>query len=276
MLGRSGRDGLMRMGWNPEDLIDCWTLVEDTGAWSADRRDSPWIRVLSQRVDFLRGLDILLFEPDNKKALLERRQLHRILARETWIFGDEYQLAVDDEALTQVLRRHLALLGREDLAGDVDEKVLTEDGVHGIIDLMLSKAVELPRAREHLVVELKRPTVKVGVDEITQIEKYAFAVATDERFSGTGVRWEFWVISNDMTDYAWQRSHQDHLPEGMIHRGQDVTIWVRKWGQVFEDCRRRLQFVQDNLNYRSTRDAAIAYLRRTHARYLPSSMEESA
>jgi len=183
---------------------------------------------------------------------------------------------VDDEALRQVLRRHLALLGREDLAGDVDEKVLTEDGVHGIIDLMLSKAFELPRAREHLVVELKRPAVKVGVDEITQIEKYAFAVAADERFSGTGVRWEFWVISNDMTDYAWQRSHQDHLPEGMIHRGQDFTIWVRKWGQVFEDCRRRLQFVQDNLNYRSTRDAAIAYLRRTHARYLPSSMEESA
>ena len=28
----------MRMGWNPEDLIDCWTLVEDTGGWLADRR----------------------------------------------------------------------------------------------------------------------------------------------------------------------------------------------------------------------------------------------
>jgi hypothetical protein len=36
--------------------------------------------------------------------------------------------------------------------------------------------------REHLIVELKAPKVKVGADEITQIEKYAYTVAEDERF----------------------------------------------------------------------------------------------
>lgn len=229
--------------------------------------------VVANRLDFLRSLEILLFERDNKKSLLERRQLHRILATETWLFGDEYALAVDDEPLTQVLKKHLALLGRPDLAADVDEKVIQEDGVHGVVDLMLSKAVELPRSREHLVIELKRPSVKIGPDEITQIERYAFAVAGDERFASTSTRWEFWVVSNELSDYAKQRSSQLNLPVGAIHQSDSLTIWVHSWGQVIEACRRRLKFVQENLNYQSTRDNAIQYLRTTHASYLPDTVE---
>lgn len=232
--------------------------------------------VVTNRLDFLSGLEVLLFESDNKKALLERRQLHRILAAETWVFGDEYVLAVDDEPLTQVLTKHLDLLGRTELAPEVEERVLTEEGVHGVVDLMLSKAVELPRNREHLVIELKRPSVKIGPDQITQIEKYAFAVAGDERFANTATRWDFWVISNEMTEYATRRSHQQGLPVGAVHQEDNITIWVRTWGQIIEDCRRRLKFVQDNLNYRSTRDNAIDYLRSAHARYLPEKVTEGA
>lgn len=228
--------------------------------------------VVTNRLDFLTGLEVLLFESENKKALLERRQLHRILAAESWVFGDEYVLAVDDESLTQVLTKHLRLLGRSALAPPVEEKVLTEEGVHGIVDLMLSKAVELPRHREHLVIELKRPSVKIGSDEITQIEKYAFAVAADERFANTRTRWEFWIVSNELTEYAIRRSTQQPLPAGVIHQEDNITIFARTWGQIIEDCRRRLMFVQDNLNYRSTRDHAIDYLRATHARYLPDSV----
>jgi hypothetical protein len=34
----------------------------------------------------------------------------------------------------------------------------------------------------------------------------------------------------------------------------------------------RLRFVQENLNYQSTREHAIKYLRKTHERYLPGSL----
>jgi len=44
---------------------------------------------IADRLDFLAGLDALVFDTDSKKQTLERRQLHRILANETWVFGEE-------------------------------------------------------------------------------------------------------------------------------------------------------------------------------------------
>ena len=84
---------------------------------------------------------------------------------------------------------------------------------------------------------------------------------------------DFWIVSNELTEYANRRSHQPRLPVGVIHQENNITIWVRSWGQIVEDCRRRLRFVQENLNYRSTRDQAIEYLRSTHERYLPDSVQ---
>jgi hypothetical protein len=69
--------------------------------------------VVADRLKFLHGLDALLFEPDNKKHLKERSQLHRILADNTWVFGEEFSLTVDDQALTEVLRKHRKIIGDE-------------------------------------------------------------------------------------------------------------------------------------------------------------------
>ncbi|HEX6681095.1 MAG TPA: ATP-binding protein [Gaiellaceae bacterium] len=227
-------------------------------------------KVVADRLDFLRGLEILLFEPENKRALLERTQLHRMLAEETWVFGDEYTLSVDDESLTSVLKKHIAMLGRDDLAADVDEEVLRADGSRGVVDLMFSQAIRLPlKHREHLVVELKRPSTKVGKTEIVQIEEYAFAVQADERFSKTDTTWTFWIVSNEFDSYAERRAQQQHLPSGVIHDGDGIRIWAKTWAEVIEDCNQRLKFVQSNLDYRSTRDHAVEYLRDTYRQFLP-------
>jgi hypothetical protein len=42
---------------------------------------------IANRLDFLSGLDALIFDADSKKQTLERRQLHRILANETWVLA---------------------------------------------------------------------------------------------------------------------------------------------------------------------------------------------
>jgi len=68
------------------------------------------------------------------------------------VFGEEYHLVADDESLTNVLRRHLAYLKRDELAA---EKVTDEHGRTRIVDLMLAKSLEhAANRREHLVVEL--------------------------------------------------------------------------------------------------------------------------
>ena len=87
-----------------------------------------------------------------------------------------------------------------------------------------------PTEREHLVVELKAPKVKIGQKEINQIESYAFAVADDERFNTIDTNWHFWIISNELDSYAKHRLSGDKLDRGILHSARGITIWVKTWG----------------------------------------------
>jgi len=228
-------------------------------------------RIVGDRLNFLHGLESLVFDPESKRTLLECRQLHRILASETWIFGEQYGLAVSDRGLTEVLRKHLAALGKEVLD---TSPVRTPDGSTAIVDLMLSRAIPQsdPQEHEHLVVELKRPKFKLDAEAITQVETYAFAIATDERFKDTNTKWAFWVISNGYDEHVRRRASQQGQPRGCIYTSEDgrYRIWVKTWGSLLHECRGRMRFFQEKLAYNATVESGIAYLRKTHAKYLPT------
>jgi len=138
-------------------------------------------KVVTDRLKVISGLEEIIFHPETKKVLKERTQLHKILAENTWVFGDEFSLSVNDQSLSEVLKVHLHKKGIDIL---LDKPVKRIDGRVGIVDLMLTRSIGKNHAdeREHLIVELKAPKVKIGQKEITQIESYAFAVAEDERF----------------------------------------------------------------------------------------------
>lgn len=102
------------------------------------------------------------------------------------VHPEEFQVATDDESLADLLARHIKILGREETALTVE--VTTIEGKEGFTDLMLWHKQPVDKSRfEHLVVELKRP-MKVGAEEINQIENYAFTVIADERFNTSRVR----------------------------------------------------------------------------------------
>jgi hypothetical protein len=231
-------------------------------------------KVVTDRLNFLAGLEHLLFDKDLKKRLLERKQLHRVLAENTWIFGEEYHLTVDDESLNTVLEKHRQMGGGSSSANaDGRDLVEREDGSVGIVDLMISRVVPQPAPiqREHLVVELKRPTKKIDSEVLGQIEDYALAVARDERFRDTSTRWRFITVSNDMTDSARAKANQRHRPPGVVldHETPALTVWAFTWGQLLEQARARLDFFKKELNYSATRDNAKAHLTKVYAKYLP-------
>jgi hypothetical protein len=109
-------------------------------------------RLVADRLKFVHGLEAVLFDPDSKKLLKERSQLHRMIAENnTWIFGEELNLTGDDQSLTEVLRKHRGLIGEDTV---IDQPVRGIGGKVGIVDLMLSRSVPQNHAdeREHLVV----------------------------------------------------------------------------------------------------------------------------
>lgn len=227
-------------------------------------------RLVADRLKFVHGLETVLFDPESKSLLRERSQLHRMIADgNTWIFGEEFNLTVDDQSLTEVLRKHRKLIGEETV---IDGPVKRIDGKIGIVDLMLSRSVPQNRAeeREHLVVELKRPSVTIGAEEITQVQKYAFTVADDERFRHLQTRWSFWVISNDLDGYARLQTRQRGKARGQVYQSDDgsVEVWVKTWAEVLTGCKSRLKFVQDHLQANVDKESSLRYLNRTYEKYL--------
>jgi len=221
------------------------------------------------------GLESVLFDKETRKALLERDQLHKILENEAWLFDEEFSLAGSELRLEEVLKKHLEKLGKreDDLAA-----VKLPDGKTGRVDLMLSKATQ-PRTGEYdyLIVELKRPSKKIDDEVLTQVKKYAAAVAGDERFRNIPARWKFIAISNELDDFAKREANQRGQPRGKVYDDADsnITVWARSWAEVINDAKARLRFFNTQLVYEADQDSSNGYLRKTHAKFIPSVDQET-
>lgn len=233
-------------------------------------------KIVANRLDFLNGLETLLFDKENKERLLERDQLHKILEKEAWLFHEEFALAGSEQRLEEVLNKHLDKLGKREDDDDIEPVVVGEDRT-GRVDLFFHRAIQ-PRTGEYdyLVVELKRPKKKINDEVLTQVKKYANAVAGDERFHDVPTRWTFVAISNEMDSFAKSEANQRNRPKGMVSDNADlnITVWAKTWAEVINDARSRLRFVNQQLAYQADNDSAKAYLNKAHAKFIPMSADE--
>lgn len=232
-------------------------------------------KIVANRLNFLIGLENLLFDKKTKEKLLERDQLHKILDNEAWIFDEEFGLAGTEQRLEEVLEKHIGVLGERE---DGSTAVEVGDGKTGRVDLMLSKTNQ-PRTGEfdYFIVELKRPKKKIDGDVVRQVKNYAKAVANDERFLGVPATWKFLAVSNELNSEARDDANQHGQPKGRVwvSKNGKISAWVIEWAELINNARARLGFINQTLNYNVTRDTATAYLREAHAKFIPEMEEES-
>lgn len=222
---------------------------------------------VERRLKAITGLEAILFDEDWRERLLERTQLHRILVHQLWVFGDEYTLDADDESLTAVLKAHLKHLHREEIAPVVNVQEIS--GKEGMPDLMLSRQFARDSDQvEHLVIELKRPSKALGQEEITQIKNYAYAVSVDERFSKEKSKWTFLLIGNEFDQFAERDLRGTKLPPGCLWADGNMSIWMRRWGDVLHEARSRHRFFRDQLDLEVSRAEGYAYLQQHYAALL--------
>lgn len=196
------KDTLQRNPDGVKTLLDQYVgLTEDEGV-ELDRllERTPLSRLIrattdvTDRLDFLSALREIVFNPESRDLLKERDHLHKILERESWIFGEQFNMMSSEIGLTRALEQHLKILGR---GGEPIKKVTRTDGSQGRLDLMFSLAAPEHEVKRHLVVELKAPAVVGKADEAAQIKSYARAVVADHQFAGTNTVWDFMLVVND-------------------------------------------------------------------------------
>lgn len=222
-------------------------------------------KIVANRIQFLTGLESLIYE--HKSHTKERKHLHKLLENNTWIFGEEYHMSVSDKSLNSVLDAHLGILRPIKKS----KKVLRHDGKTGIVDLMLSRKIpeSNPEDKNHLVIELKRPSQKINYEVFEQINSYADAVCNDERFAQVPAKWSFWAISNELDRSVEALTKQKNRPEGLAVDQDGMQIWLFPWSRIINKCKARLQFYQEQLKFETDADKALEYLQLIYSQYLP-------
>jgi hypothetical protein len=138
------------------------------------------------------------------------------------------------------------------------------DGSHGIVDLMLSQQRRGVDRREHLVVELKRPSVTITQTEVAQLKSYADAVARDPQFHAINVHWDFWVISSSLESTVTRDANEPGRAPGQIASWDNIRLWAKTWSQLIDDCETRLRHFKDALEYDASKEHAADYINRAH------------
>ncbi|OZF42698.1 ATP-binding protein [Rhodococcus sp. 14-2470-1a] len=231
---------------------------------------------VTNRLEFLRALELMVFDPETNKLVGEREHLHRILESELWVFGEQYNFMVSERGLTAALDRHVELLG----AGRGEKHPVKRlDGTIGRLDLLLSVAATEHDRNRHLVVELKAPKVVASLTELNQIKSYAKAVAQDARFASSTTEWDFWLVTGEIDDDVRQEANQKNRERGLVFEpdlpeapGAKVRVWVRDWGQIIDAAKRRLDYFQKSLQHDPSLDDARDYLRRNHGNVIPEGL----
>ena len=224
---------------------------------------------VTDRLLYLRSLEQLIFDEDISARVLETTQLHKIIESEPWLFGEEYALHLSNRGLTEVLRKHLALLGRAELA---TEPVTDEQGRRRLVDLMFGRALETNQNRlQHLIVEIKRPSTTLSKTELDQVKDYANAVIADPQFDHESTDWVFYLVGRDLDRYVEGEVNQGNRPVGLAFETNDGSfrVWVKRWSTLIGEARHRLMFIRDQLEYDPTAEEALEYLEQNYPDAVP-------
>jgi hypothetical protein len=225
---------------------------------------------VSRRLDLLAALRHVIYTRGISSQMREVDQLHPLVRDNVWLFGESWRLSASETGLTNILR---ATMG-DNIALEAD---LVKDGIHvvlpdgkrGRVDLLLQRTLIGPSDRQdRLVVELKRPSVRLGDEQLTQVKRYARALTVHP---GVGPsHWTFWLVGADIKDHEiGGELDQKGREWGHVIATEKYDIYVTTWGILLDKGERILKFYREQLNYNVSQDEALRRVRERHEELLP-------
>lgn len=233
-------------------------------------------KTVSDRLTFIYLLEQMVYNDSIGKPIKERTQFHKILLNELWIFGEKYELGTSDQSLNNLLKAHIRKLGRSELIPEIPQEAAKD--LARIPDICLFEQI-CPgyEQYEHLVIELKRPTLTLTKKEIDQIEDYALTVSDNPLFDKDKTKWHFILLGQKFDTYVINRLKNRTQGVGNLFNSDDgsVAISVLMWSTIIQENKFKYEYLRKKLNHELSSDPAYAmdYLLQKHAELFPEKSE---
>jgi hypothetical protein len=220
------------------DLLDIITFSEE-------------VAKKQQVLDFLQKL----LYSEVAKHVKERSELHKIVERQLWVFGEQYngvpKLFSDKNLANNLVELRNSLFGYEVTEEDENLVALVDDPVKNITDLFFfNETVINNDEREIMIVELKAPKVRIGDKELTQAKKYAFQIEKQGVFP-KNVVYKILLIGAHVSDSAKASCGLiDPKKPFLFHIGKEVKleVWVIHWSDLLSLNKRKLSYLGNVLH----------------------------
>ena len=222
------------------------------------------IKFSSSVAERLTFLDFLhdLTQGDLSKKTAFRKELHKIIERHLWVFGEEYAglpVTWTDLKLGNYLNELFNCFFTYK-PSKKDENLIEycTKSVKSINDLVLYNERKLgSNRREVMIVNLKAPSCAISQKEINLAERFAFEIEKSSMFPKNRESYKILFISSKMTEYAKSmvRSNRNNQNDPFLYKqmdkdGEDIRIYIMEWTELIDHNRMKLSYMSETLNVR--------------------------
>jgi hypothetical protein len=216
---------------------------------------------LAKKQIFLEFLNAIVYG-DTGKFLKERSQLHKIIEKNLWIFGEEYSttpILFSDKSLKNNLdelrSKYFKYQKSED---DENFNDITDKSILDITDLFFYNEKPLDNGkREIMIVELKAPIVKISQKELDQVDRYKFDIEHLDKFSKHQNKYKIILVSTGMTPFGESKigAIDEQIPT-LYAKSKDgnIEVHVTKWSDIIAKNKHHLSYLSD---YLETKDVNV-------------------
>lgn len=246
IMSSNEKEGLFRIIKNvieleDDDIHDLSRILEYTTL----NNIAQTIKLLEDRVCAVQQLKEILFTKEFNA--LEVPHVQTIVEKHYWLFGEQYHLLTSTEPdFSEALRRLLYFTDGESGKVRVDHPDAQKE-----MDIFMIRQRKDWSYIENVVVELKRPSVKIGERQLSQVKRYMRVIQSNDRFNASNYRWTYFLIGNTFDNSGFIegeiRSHQSYGDESLVHTDGNHKIYAMRWSELFNRFSIQHDFLLDKL-----------------------------
>lgn len=127
--------------------------------------------------------------------------------------------------------------------------------------------------------ELKAPAVRAGRTEHLQFVDHANTILDTPAFKSERASWDIILMVSDHDDKGRHEIIKGHSATDLIYDPEPepglpaVRICVRRWSDVIEENKRRLEFIADSLEHEPSNSEGLQYVREEYQDLLPAALQ---
>lgn len=209
------------------------------------------MKLVVSRQKVTEGLRKLVF--DLKAFTNERDHVQLAVQANTWLFGEEFTTVTFDKTFEESLKKYTYILDGKSATDELQDEEKTRrmdifiTRQRLVSDPIYSNTTQL---EENIIVELKRPNVKLGKVQMRQVEDYRDIIKNNHEFHSQMKVWKFFLVGESIDDAikSAYKTSEIRNKRFLVDWQEDFEIYVMTWSDIFDMYRIRNDFLLKRLD----------------------------